>query len=167
MVRDVITTPYSANISWVVSSVVFDQESYVVQYGTDMTMLLSSSDEIEGNNDTNTINEVFSVNITGLTPFTRYYYTIVAANSINSSTTPVMDFTTDETGTYCEYMMSLKLIMYIAPSIAPMNFNSSTTTADSITFQWTPLTDRRQANGLVREYNITCNQSYTVSAIKG
>ena len=102
MVRGFITTPYSVNISWVVSSIVFDQENYVVQYGTDRMMLLSSSDEIEGNNNTDTINDVFSVNITGLTPFTRYFYTIVATNSIGNSTTPVMTFITNQTGTYYE-----------------------------------------------------------------
>ena len=102
MIRAMITTPYSVNISWVVSSIVFDQENYVVQYGTDRMMLLSSSDEIEGNNNTDTINDVFSVNITGLTPFTRYFYTIVATNSIGNSTTPVMTFITNQTGTYYE-----------------------------------------------------------------
>jgi len=98
MVRDVTTAPYSVNISWVVSNIVFDQESYVVRYGTDMT-LQNSSDVVQGSNDTNAINDVFSVNITGLTPFTRYYYIINATNSINSTTTPVMSFTTDQTGT--------------------------------------------------------------------
>ena len=58
-----------------------------------------------------------------------------------------------------EYM--IEFILYIAPSIAPMNFESTSITADNITFQWTPLTDPRQANGLIMQYIITCNNSLT------
>ena len=45
-----------------------------------------------------------------------------------------------------------------------MGFMYIATKSDSITFQWTPLTDR-QANGNVMQYIITCNQSdvYRVS----
>ena len=57
-----------------------------------------------------------------------------------------------------EYM--IEFILYIAPSIAPMNFEPNTTTADNITFRWTPL-NPRQANGLVSQYIITCNESLT------
>ena len=96
--RDVITTPYSVNISWVVPSIVFDQENYTVQYGTDMTMLSNTSDIVPGSSDRNVTNGDFSINITTLTPFTRYYYTIVATNTVGSTRTRIMNFTTDETG---------------------------------------------------------------------
>jgi len=98
MVINVTTTPYSVNISWVVLTIVFDQESYTVRYGTDMTILLSNSDLIQGSSDRSVINGDFSVNITGLTPFTRYYYIIVATNSIGSTSTTVMCFNTDGIG---------------------------------------------------------------------
>jgi len=78
--------------------IVFDTETYSVQYGTDMIMLSSTSEVINGNDDVSTINEVFSVNITGLTPFTTYYYTVRANNTIGSITTAVMHFRTNETG---------------------------------------------------------------------
>ena len=98
MVRDPITAPYSVNISWIVKNVTFGTEVYSVQYGTEMTMLLSISEVVEGNTDTSVINEVFSVNITGLIPFTTYYYIVSATNTIGSTNTSVMNFTTGETG---------------------------------------------------------------------
>ena len=99
IVRDLITTPYSVNISWLVANITFDTETYSVLYGSDMTMLLSTSEVVEGNSDTSVINEVFSINITGLIPFTAYYYIVRAVNTVGSTNTSVMNFTTDETGT--------------------------------------------------------------------
>jgi len=49
--------------------------------------------------------------------------------------------------------------------MAPMDFESTTTTADSITFQWIPLTDQ-QANGMVRQYTITCNDTAMVRMLQ-
>ena len=98
VLNDVITTPYSVNITWLVRNVAFDQENYTIQYDTDET-LLDTSRVVEGNSDTLTIDEVVSVNISGLLPFTMYYYRIVAVNSVGSSQTAVMNFTTDEIGT--------------------------------------------------------------------
>jgi len=100
IVNEVITTPYSVNISWVVPSIIFDQENYTVWYGTDMTMLQSTSELVQGSSNGSVVNGLFSTNITGLSPFTRYYYVIMAVNSVGSNSTRVMDFTTDETGWY-------------------------------------------------------------------
>ena len=97
-VTNVITTPYSAIISWIVQIIVNDAETYTVLYGTDM-MTLSNSRVIMGNTDLSTINEMFTVNISGLLPFTTYYYIISANNSVNTTNTSVMTFTTNETGT--------------------------------------------------------------------
>jgi len=55
--------------------------------------------------------------------------------------------------------------MYTVPSVAPMGLMAAITTSDSITFQWTRLTDH-QANGNVRWYIITCNDTFMVSALK-
>ena len=104
IVRDPITTPYSVNILWVVTNITFDPETYSVLYGSNMTMLLSASEVVEGNNDTSVINEVFSSNISGLLPFTTYYYIIRAINTVGSTNTSVMNFTTDETGTVHMYV---------------------------------------------------------------
>ena len=56
--------------------------------------------------------------------------------------------------------------MYTAPSVAPKGLMAASTTSDSITFQWTHLTDR-QANGNVRWYIITCNDTFMVSILQG
>jgi len=103
IITEVITTPYSVNISWVVPSIIFDQENYTVWYGTDMTMLQSTSELVQGSSNRSVVNGLFSTNITGLSPFTRYYYVIMAVSSVGSNSTRVMDFTTDETGTSCSY----------------------------------------------------------------
>ena len=103
LLRDVNTTPYSVNISWVVPSIVFNQENYTVQYGTDMTILLNTSEFVQGSSNRNVTNGNFSINITGLTPFTAYYYTIVATNTVGSTRTRIMNFITDETGGYFSY----------------------------------------------------------------
>ena len=61
--------------------------------------------------------------------------------------------------------MFYQYFMYTAPSVAPMGLMAASTTSDSIKIQWTRLTDR-QANGNVRWYIITCNDTFMVSTLK-
>ena len=96
-VINLITTPYSVNISWIVTGIIYDAETYIVWYGTD-SMTLQRSMAILGNTDLFTFNEMFSVNISELTPFTTYYYIISANNSVGTTNTTVMTFMTNETG---------------------------------------------------------------------
>ena len=93
-----MTTPTSVNISWIVQSIVYDEEEYVVRYGTDNIALTSTTEVIMGNSDLNTLNELFSVYIDGLTPFTTYYYIISATNTEGTTDTTVMNFMTNEAG---------------------------------------------------------------------
>ena len=97
MVEVTRTTPYSAEISWVTPYVVLDKETYTVQYSTNSSLQNSSEVEVENTNEF-VINEKFSVNITGLIPFTTYYYIIQANNSAGKTSTDVMNFTTNQTG---------------------------------------------------------------------
>ena len=76
-----VTTPYSAYISWRVQSYVNGTETYTVLYGTDMNALSMSMVRMGNTDLSNMVNELFSVNITGLMPFTKYYYIISANNS--------------------------------------------------------------------------------------
>ena len=94
---EVITTPYSAEISWVTPYVILDMETYTVQYSKNMSLLNSSEVVIEATNKF-VFNQEFSVNITGLIPFTTYYYIIQANNSAGNTSTDVMTFTTNQTG---------------------------------------------------------------------
>ena len=97
VITTVITTPHSVNISWVVQFISFDNETYSVQYGSDIS-LQDSSEVVMGSTDGLVTNQVFSVNITGLTPFTTYYYIVWANNSVGNTKTSVMNFTANETG---------------------------------------------------------------------
>ena len=97
VVTAVITTPYSVSISWIITIIAYDAETYTVHYGTD-SMILADSIVIMGNTDLSAINEVFTVNISALTPFTKYYYIISASNSVGITNTSVMTFMTNETG---------------------------------------------------------------------
>ena len=94
-----ITAPYSAELSWVVLHIILDKETYTVKYSTDMSLQNSREVVIE-NDDEFSINQKFSVNITGLVPFTTYYYIIQANNSVGSTYTDIMNFTTNQTGMY-------------------------------------------------------------------
>ena len=98
IVRGAVTTPTSVNISWTVQSIVYDMEQYVVYYDTDSITLTSATEVIMGNSDLNTLNELFSVYIDGLTPFTTYFYIISATNTVGTTYTTVMSFMTNETG---------------------------------------------------------------------
>ena len=137
---------------------------YTVRYGTDMLTLSDSSEVIMGNTNLSTINELFSIIITGLTPFTTYYYIISANNSVGTTNTSVMNFKTDESGVVTFHAIVLVFIVitvvvhtYTAPTIAPRNFRNISTTATSITFQWDNLTVR-EANGIVRSFTVTCTR---------
>ena len=95
----VITAPYSAEISWVTPYIAQDSETYTVQYSTDMSLQDSNEIMIEAINEF-ALNQNFAVNITGLIPFTTYYYIIQANNSAGNTSTDVMNFTTNQTGMY-------------------------------------------------------------------
>ena len=99
MVEVIRTTPYSAEISWVTPYVVQDKETYTVQYSTDISLQNSNEVVVENTNEF-AIDQRFSVNITGLIPFTTYYYIIQANNSVGNTSTDVMNFTTNHTGIY-------------------------------------------------------------------
>ena len=94
---EVTTTPYSAEISWVTPFIALDKETYTVQYNTNISLQNSNENVIEAINEF-AINQRFSVNITGLIPFTTYYYIIQANNSAGNTSTDVMTFTTNQTG---------------------------------------------------------------------
>ena len=97
-INNQITTPYSVSISWIVTIIAHDAEIYTVHYGTD-SMTLADNIVIMGNTDLSAINEVFTVNISALTPFTKYYYIVSASNSVGTTNTSVMIFMTNEIGT--------------------------------------------------------------------
>ena len=50
--------------------------------------------------------------------------------------------------------MTALLYIYVAPSVAPSNFQAINITSTSITFSWDALVDG--ANGIIQFYIITC-----------
>ena len=94
VVTEVITTPYLVNISWIVTSMVYDAETYTVYYGTDNMVLVNNTEELGPTN----VPDVYTVTISGLMPFTTYYYFVAAKNSEGTTNTSVKNFRTNETG---------------------------------------------------------------------
>ena len=96
---EVETLTNSVTISWMIPNIIFDQETYSLQYGIrDNTMTLLGTRNVTGNSELSTVNEVFSVNIIGLTPFTNYYFILTATNSFDSTSSAATNFVTDEAG---------------------------------------------------------------------
>ena len=50
---------------------------------------------------------------------------------------------------------------YIAPGVAPSNFQAVNITSTSITFSWDALVD--QANGIIQFYVITCSDESNIT----
>ena len=162
-----ITAPYSAEISWVVLHIILDEETYTVKYSTDMSLQNSREVVIENDNEF-LINQKFSINITGLIPFTTYYYIIQANNSAGNTYTDIMNFTTNQTGIYMciiimEHYDSTIVCVFTAPSAAPSNFQAVNVTSTSITFTWDLLVDG--ANGIIKLYVITVKVEDTVITV--
>ena len=67
-----------ATISWVVTSVAYTLENYSISYGPSSDTLDMTNYLTEGSPNYTATNQAYSATITGLDPFTLYYYAIVA-----------------------------------------------------------------------------------------
>ena len=76
------------------TSIVHNVETYTVYYGTDNMTLVNSTERLGPADMPN----VYTVNISGLVPFTTYYYIVSANNSQGFTNTSVMTFMTNEAG---------------------------------------------------------------------
>ncbi len=83
--------------------IAYTNETYVVNYGTDMNILNSTSEAVPSESDFEATDLTFSVLITGLTSNIVYYYQLVATNTFTSTSSDVMSFTTPEQGKYFIY----------------------------------------------------------------
>ena len=122
-------------------------------YGTDNMTLVNSTEMLGPAN----VSDMYTVTISGLMPFTTYYYVVSAENSEGTTNSSVMIFMTNETG--IEIVIDTAYVYLfctcLAPSIAPRNFRVIDVTTTNITFQWDPLTGQG-TNGIVRSYTVTC-----------
>ncbi len=92
-----------ATIQWTVPVIAYTNETYVVNYGTDMNSLNSMSEAVSSGSDFEATDLTFSVLITDLTSNTVYYYQLVANNTFASNSSDVMSFTTPELSKYFIY----------------------------------------------------------------
>ena len=87
-------------IQWTVTSISYDTETYIVEYGTASNSITSTSSPVSSGNDITRTNFMLSVELSGLTRDTQYYYQVVASNTAGSTTSaaPQLTFNTTELG---------------------------------------------------------------------
>ena len=94
-------THNSTTIRWTVSSLSYDPEMYVVQYGLAMDSLTMTSSMVMG--DVTPLNYMDSyqgsVTLTDLSRLTTYFYQVMSTNSDDSATSVVSMFNTSALGT--------------------------------------------------------------------
>ena len=82
-------------IEWLVPEVAYTPETYTVIYGTDRTMLNYTSEPVMDASDITALNQIqYSVPLRDLQPNTRYYYQVVAADSIGMNSSVVSELVT-------------------------------------------------------------------------
>ena len=93
-------TPSSSQvtISWRVATIAYTTENYHIDFGIGSDALTMRSGVINGSTNLTSTNLLYSATVTGLQPFTQYYYRIVATNSFTMSQTDVQTFRTTEGG---------------------------------------------------------------------
>ena len=90
---------YCATIQWTVRQIAYTPETYVVRYGMH-SILLEESEQVESGSDYVTINQVFSVNLTGLRPATKYSFRVFSSNSHSRRYSLQSSFMTKGNGKY-------------------------------------------------------------------
>ena len=93
-VRYTNTTHSTATIEWRVQSITYTPETYYVEYGTSPSVLDQQSLSTGSGDDLTVMNQIYSLDITGLSSNTTYYYRVVSANSFASTRSSVGSFVT-------------------------------------------------------------------------
>ena len=103
---DIVHTTLSSElavIQWLVPQVSYTPETYVIIYGTDSMTLNYTSERIIGNTDVTAMNQIYTATLRGLQPNTRYYYQVVATNSIGMNSSVVAEVVTPLPGIIMQY----------------------------------------------------------------
>ena len=85
-----------ATIQWTLPRIAYTPETYTVHFGTSPGSLTNISQQRQSGDSFTATNLPFSVQLTGLAARTRYYYQVVAVNSVGSTQSLVQQFTTRE-----------------------------------------------------------------------
>ena len=86
----------ATTVVWVVTEIAYTNESYVIRYGTDMNNLTNSSNPEEGGTDFLAVDQQFEIRIEGLESNTKYYFIVLAINSVGNTSSLQGTFTTVE-----------------------------------------------------------------------
>ena len=85
-----------ATIQWTVSRIAYTPETYTVHFGTSPGSLTNVSQQRQSGDNVTATNLSFSIELTGLSARTTYYYQVVAMNSVGSTASVEQSFTTTE-----------------------------------------------------------------------
>ena len=83
-----------ATIHWTVPRIAYTPEMYTVHFGTSSGSLTNVSQQQQSGDDFTATNLSFSVQLTGLSAGTTYYYQVVTVNSVRSTASVEQNFTT-------------------------------------------------------------------------
>ena len=88
----------SAIIQWVIPSIAYTPEMYVVEYSEMLDSLIYSANSTSREDNITAVDTNHSVQLKDLEPGTKYYFVVEAQNSNLSSRTAPFFFCTNETG---------------------------------------------------------------------
>ena len=91
-------TSFSAEIHWTVPYLAYTPESYKIVYGINPQNLELYPEYINSPSTALSVNLSYSLTLQPLSPYQRYYFQILSANTIDSVATDVKMFRTLETG---------------------------------------------------------------------
>ncbi|XP_019860243.1 PREDICTED: protein sidekick-1-like, partial [Amphimedon queenslandica] len=139
----------SATIRWIVPSIAYTPEEYVVLYGINSTNMNGLSSVVNGSTNFRITDSVLTVDLFDLTHDTVYYFRIRSTNTEGSTESSANSFKTRE-----------KLfLLSAAPTAPPSNFTITTNTnSRSLSFSWDP-PPLEHRNGFILTYNLTCYET--------
>ena len=85
-----------ATINWTVSRIAYTPETYTVHFGISSGSLTNITQQQQSGDNFTATNLQFSVELTGLSAGTRYYYQVVAVNSVGTTASVEQQFRTNE-----------------------------------------------------------------------
>ena len=106
----VTTNSTAAVISLLAVSIAYTPETYSIRYGTSPDNLDSMSDTEPGTTDIEATNIIYSIEISGLTASTRYYYQIRADNTVGGTQSDVDSFFTSSLRKYIPKTLVLRIL---------------------------------------------------------
>ena len=87
-------TSTTAMLEWTVPYISYTPEHYQVMYGFTEADLDQASQSIDGNTDLDSLNQVYTIQLTGLLQDTVYYWRVQSTNSFAATESTVVSFLT-------------------------------------------------------------------------